>query len=71
MNHSFHSADRSTHLKIVVVQMAEADLSKSLRVIFIFLVSRVLVSRVLVSRARWFAPGGSFRRTTAIREVPG
>src|SRR5882724_7941750 len=28
-------------LRIVVVQMAEADLSKSLRVIFIFLVSRV------------------------------
>jgi hypothetical protein len=53
-------------LRMVVAQVAEADLSKSLRVIFIF-----LSPEFLVSRARWFAPGDSFRRTAAIRKVPG
>jgi hypothetical protein len=51
---------------MVVAQVAEADLSKSLRVIFIF-----LSPEFLVSRARWFAPEGSFRRTAAIRKVSG
>src|SRR6266581_3294745 len=39
-------------LRMLVAQVADADLSKSLRVIFIF-----LSPEFLVSRARWFAPG--------------
>jgi hypothetical protein len=48
-------------MRRVVAQVAEADLSKSRRVIFIFLSPE---------RVR-FAPGGSFRRTAAIRKVSG